>query len=290
MNDIVDIVIPWLNPTEKWYSEYKKYCENENPARIRDLNTMRPAIRSILKNLPWIRYIWLIVYDEEQIPDWEELKNEKIKFVFHRDIIPQEFLPTFNGIFIASFVQNISELSENFIWSNDDIIFGNYIPKEFFFKDNKSVHRFFSCEKTWKNVYVNTYAEIMNSTSDFIEKISNKKVFADDHHIAIPIKKSICEFIYLKYRDDIINSFANSKVRLPTNISMTGAAFTLEEIFNKCCYDLFNDIKIQVIHLDDKTTDHQIEQACKYDIFCINDSEGLKNNATHIADFLKTIL
>lgn len=291
MSDIVDIVIPWLNPTEKWYREYKKYCENEDPARVRDLNTMCPAIRSILKNLPWIRYIWLIVYDEEQIPDWEELKNEKIKFVFHRDIIPSEFLPTFNSIFITAFVQNIPELSENFIWSNDDIIFKNYIPKEFFFKNNKSVHRFNSCIKPWNNVYVNTYAEIMNSTSDFIAKISHKKVFADDHHIAIPIKKSICEFLYFKYKNDIINSFNESKVRQPTNISMIGAAFTIEEIYNKCKYDLYKNIKIQVLHLDDKTTDDIIEKTCKdNDIFCINDSEGLKNNTEHIANLLKTIL
>ena len=43
----VDIVLPWLNPTNAWFSEYKKYCENEDPCRIRDLNTMQPTLKGI---------------------------------------------------------------------------------------------------------------------------------------------------------------------------------------------------------------------------------------------------
>ena len=105
----IDIVIPWLNPTKKWYETYKLYRENEEEGRIRDLNTIRPAIKSIIKNLPWIRYIWLIVYDEEQIAnlDWEELKNEKIKIVYHKDIIPNEFLPNFNSFLTLNYVYKI---------------------------------------------------------------------------------------------------------------------------------------------------------------------------------------
>ena len=62
----IDVVLPWLNPTDKWFSEYKKYCEDENPCRVRDLNTMQPTLRGIIKNLPWVRYIWLIVYAAER--------------------------------------------------------------------------------------------------------------------------------------------------------------------------------------------------------------------------------
>lgn len=291
IDEPIDIVIPWLNPTEKWYSTYKLYCENEDPGRIRDLNTIRPAIKSIIKNLPWIRYIWLIVCDNEQIPtDWEELKNEKIKFIFHKDIIPQKNLPTFNSIHIAVYTHNIEELSENFIWSNDDIIFRNFIPKEFFFKDNKSVHRNNNCIEH-KDTHDNTYAEILNSTATFISKICGKRVLSLDNHIAIPIKKSLTTFIYMKYKNDIEDSYINSKIRKPYNINTIETAFTLEEYYNKCLYGISKNINYDVVWLSDKTTEKEInEKLNKNDIICINDGEGLVNRAEEIANYIKNIL
>ena len=286
----IDIVIPWLNPTEKWFSQYKQYCENENPARIRDLNTIRPCIKSIIKNLPWIRYIWLIVFDEEQIPpDWEELKNEKIKIVYHKDIIPNEFLPTFNSIHIAVYTHNIKDLSENFIWSNDDIIFKNFIPQEFFFNNDKSVHRKNNI-KEWKNLHCNTYAEILNSTADFVYSICDKRILADDNHIAIPIKKSLIHFIYVKYKNEIEKHYKNSKIRKFQNINTIATAFTLEEIYNKCEYGLAKNIKYGVLHLSDFTSKQKIEQTISNnDIICINDSEELVKTWKEKANWLKEL-
>lgn len=286
----IDIVIPWLNPTEKWFSEYKKYCENESPARIRDLNTIRPCIKSIIKNLSWIRYIWLIVKDEEQIPnDWSELKNEKIKIVYHKDIIPENFLPTFNSIHIAVYTHNIKDLSEQFIWSNDDIIFKNFIPQEFFFNNGKSVHRENKLS-IWKDLHCNTYAEILNSTARFIEFLSGKRVIANDNHIAIPIKKSLIEFIYIRWKEKIENDYQDSKIRKGKNINTIETAFTIEEIYNKCEYGLAKNIKYGVLHLSDLTSKQKIEQTISNnDIICINDSEELVKTWKEKANWIKEL-
>ena len=260
MNDI-DIVIPWLNPTENWYNEYKKYNDTELPCRIRDLNTIRPAIKSIIKNLPWIRYIWLIVYDEEQHQnlDWEELKNEKIKFVYHRDIIPSEFLPNFNSMIVECFAHKIKGLSENFIWSNDDMIFTKPIPMNFYFENNAPVHRF----KTLKNytpVYNCQYDYIINSTSIFIKNITGKTVLSSDFHMPVALKKSMFDFLWFKYYDLLYKSCLNSKVRKNHNLALANIIITLDEFYNHCKYNNI-PIKTQMVVLADNTTKLFLESA-----------------------------
>ena len=290
MNDI-DIVIPWLNPTEKWFSQYKNYCENESPARIRDLNTIRPAIRSILKNLPWIRYIWLIVFDEEQHAnlDWEELKNEKIKFVYHRDIIPQEFLPNFNSLIPGMYVFNIKDLSEKFLWSNDDMIFNKPINKELFFKNNNCVHKSNSLY-SYKTLTGNTYAGILNTTVNFINKQFGKYVLSNDNHIVKPLNKTIIKFLFDKNKNELEESIKNSKIRKTKNIYLLDVAYTFEDIFNLCEYDDYKNIKIAVKHLSDNTKDYEIKNMFDTaDIICINDSEELNKNASNIKTLIENL-
>ncbi|WP_407192009.1 hypothetical protein [Citrobacter freundii] len=33
-----------------------------------------------------------------QIPSWIDTKNKKLNIVFHKDFIPEEYLPTFNSM------------------------------------------------------------------------------------------------------------------------------------------------------------------------------------------------
>lgn len=289
--DPVDIVIPWLNPTEKWFTQYKNYCENENPARIRDLNTIRPCIKSIIKNLPWIRYIWLIVFDEEQIPDdWEELKNEKVKFIFHKDIIPNEFLPNFNSIITECFAHKIEGLSENFIWANDDMIFVKPIPEEFYFINDMPIHRIKNLV-IWKELHCNGFAEILNTTARFIERITKKRYYATDYHMPIPISKSFANFVFEKNKNIIFDSCKNSKIRKPSNIAFLLAVLTLTEVFNGCEYKKYEEIKQQVIHFDDNITKEKIEKLIKNNhIICLNDSEGLNKKTSLVASWIKELL
>jgi len=292
MNEEIDIVIPWLNPTEQWFSQYKNYCENEDPCRIRDLNTIRPTIKSIIKNLPWVRYIWLIVFDEEQHNnlDWEELKNEKVKFIYHRDILPQEFLPNFNSMLIEAYIHKIPELAENFIFSNDDIIFVKPIPKEFYIKNNKIVHRKNTLHKRIDRFH-NTYEYIINSTCKFIKKITGEYIRADDFHMPSIHKKSLLEFIWSKSKDEIYNSFTESRIRKHKNLSINDILQTLEEKYNMCEYDSFPQIKTSPIWLSDKTSKEDlIKLKNNNHIVCINDGELLTNkHCNEIANYIKEV-
>lgn len=69
--------------------------------------------------MPWIRNLYLIVSNKEQVPAW--VNQENVKIVLHEDIIPARFLPTFNSTAIEMFIWKIPGLAEHFIYGNDDI-------------------------------------------------------------------------------------------------------------------------------------------------------------------------
>lgn len=282
MKNDVDVVIPWLNPTEKWFSQYKNYCENEHPGRIRDLNTMRPTLRGILKNLPWIRYIWLVIYDEEQIInlDWVELKNEKIKFVYHRDIIPQEFLPNFNSMLTEAYIHNIKDLAEFVLFMNDDMIYTKSVSKDFYVKDGHSVHR----RKTLhdrKESFGNLYQYIINSTCKFISQEFGKFVLAEDFHMPCILRKSLIENIWSVYGKKLHDCFVDSKIRRAKNISMVTLMLTIEEMFNMCEYKDDINVKTKPVWLNDNTTKKELQDIIKNNsIVCLNDGEILSNEGS----------
>ena len=288
METPIDIVIPWLNPTDDWFRQYILYKEDEHSCRIRDLKTIRPTIKGILKNLPWVRYIWLIVFDEKQIPtDWDELKNEKIRFVYHKDILPKEFLPNFNSMLPECYVNKISGLSENFIWSNDDIVYTKPIPKTYYFKDNKPVHRRkrIFIRKENKN---NRYEEMCNSSAKFIQKIDGKLYWSLDDHMPIPLKKSMIDFLWAKHEKMIYESCRNSKIRKPFNLVFGTIVYTLDELHNLCVYDNNTDIKHKPIWISDKTTKAEIISAINNNhIVCLNDSENLNDNVDNIIKIIE---
>ena len=72
-----------------------------------------------------------------QIP--ECVKNyKKIKIVYHKDVIPEEYLPTYNSGVIELFLWKIKGLSEHYIYVNDDMYpIGELSKDDFFDEDGK---------------------------------------------------------------------------------------------------------------------------------------------------------
>lgn len=287
MSEIVDVVIPVLIPNEDWYKEYKKYCENENPGRIRDMNTIEPTIYGILNHLPWVRYIWLIVYDKSQLKNCSFLDNKKVKIVEHKDIIPQEFLPNFNSVIVELFMHKIVELAENILFMNDDMIYTKDIPIDYYFKNEKSVHLNKSLY-LYKPVYNYQYDYIVNSTVDFIKSITGKNYLANHKHMPMPMKKSLCNFIHTKYENVLLESCRNSHIRKNKNIEMSLIAYTLEECYNLCEYSNNTSIRTQYISLVDNMKESTLTNAIKNNhIICLNDCELLIKEEEKVKQMIK---
>lgn len=129
----IDFVIPWVDGADKeWQrqkSEFTGQPINENDVRYRDWGIIKYWFRSVEKYAPWVNKIYFVTCG--QVPDWLNVKHEKLCIVNHRDYIPEQYLPTFSANPIELNLHRITGLSEYFVYFNDDMI----INKEVFCSD-----------------------------------------------------------------------------------------------------------------------------------------------------------
>ena len=118
-----------LNETKKNYLIYED--KDKLDVRVADHNELRYSLRSVEQFAPWIHHIYIVTFN--QVPKWLNINHPKITIIDHSQIIPKEYLPTFNSTVIEAFIHKIPGLSEHFLMANDDTFFGNETSSDFFF-------------------------------------------------------------------------------------------------------------------------------------------------------------
>ena len=138
----VDIVYTWVDDTlpgyRKLLHDYGDTTDDLNPNRTRDnLDLLKYSLRSLEKYVPWLRNIYILTC-RPQIPAWLK-DNSKIKVIHHDEIIDKIYLPTFNSFCIVSFMAEIQHLSSRFLYIEDDMLFGNVVPQDYFVDKNNKI-------------------------------------------------------------------------------------------------------------------------------------------------------
>lgn len=124
----------WLKKKTIYQAKAGKLPENgTNIARFRQFDELKYSLRSIEKNLPWINHIFIIT--DNQVPDWLNTDNPKISIIDHTEIFPKEALPVFNSNALEARIPYIPELSEHFLFANDDCYVRVPLEKRFFFNE-----------------------------------------------------------------------------------------------------------------------------------------------------------
>jgi len=137
----IDFVITWVDMNDPdWRAEFSKYSGHKDnskngvsKARFRDNGFLKYWFRGVAKFAPWVRTIYFVT--NCKTPDWLDLDNPKLRIVHHKEIIPAEYLPTFNSVVIERYMHRIPGLAEHFVYFNDDFYIINHIRKERFFRD-----------------------------------------------------------------------------------------------------------------------------------------------------------
>lgn len=135
----IDAVVLWVDGNDpawqKEKAEYqgKKIDDSNSVNRYRDWGLMPYWFRAVEKFLPWIRKIHFVTWGH--IPEFLNTQSPKINIVKHSDFIPEKYLPTFSSHTIEANIHRIKDLSEHFIYFNDDMFVLRSMSENAFFKD-----------------------------------------------------------------------------------------------------------------------------------------------------------
>ena len=300
MQEKIDFVILWVDGNDpNWLKEKDKHLLSMGATvtenRYRDYGTLQYLFRGIEKYASWVNKVYFITWGH--IPDWLNLKNEKLVVVKHEEFIPKEYLPTFNSNVIEMNLHRIQDLSENFVLFNDDLFILNKLIPEDFFENNmpkdmyieytkkNPSNRYLILKKNYMNI-INKYFNKKDVIKNNLKKIINKnygtrniknlislfgKEFKDIYtpHLTQAFKKSTFSEVWNREYDLIYESCKN-KFRASTDIgtvifryfNLLSGNFIPSRILGK----YFN------LSIDNTKLIKEIENSnCK--IICINDSD-----------------
>lgn len=209
----MDVVITYVDNTDSnWlldYNKYKHLSSNKYASgniRFKPYNNLLYCLRSIDANMSFIRKVHLIVSSQSQVPKWINTTN--VNIVYHKDIIPNEYLPTFNSRTIEMCMHNIPDLDEEFVYFNDDMyILNKSNPEDFFINGKPVLHLLKYTSETISNcgrspLYLNCHKRCNEEIQQLLNLQTNDYFITD--HGTCALLKSKCKELYSILEDKIL--------------------------------------------------------------------------------------
>lgn len=211
----MDIVITYVDGNDPvWKQDYEKYTNVPiMQKRFRDWGTLKYLLRGIEVNMPFIRNVYLVVSHPSQVPQWVD--QTQLKIVLHSDIIPEEYLPTFNCNPIEMHLHRIEGLDEEYLYFNDDLYPLAPCRPEDFFRNGKGVlgfSRHFLASGMYKKICRNSDTHARKALG-----LKPSFCFVRPQHTCTPMFKSECEQLYSILEQDILASL--TRVRTSGNLN-----------------------------------------------------------------------
>lgn len=201
----IDLVYTWVDGNDPNWQKKKMIAENGgsfdeyaiSKSRFYDNNELKYSLRSVELYMPWINHIYIVT--DNQVPKWLDTTNPKISIVDHKEILPQDALPTFNSRAIEHCIVNIPNLSEHFLYANDDTMVRRPIEPNFFYtKDNKPIYRVY---RKLKKEDDKIYHRSLRNCANIIKNKYGKYYDRLPHHNIDPYKKSDIQACYSEFKE-----------------------------------------------------------------------------------------
>jgi len=160
LNENIDLVYTWVNGSE---IAFKKSLvaniasnETENAEtraqRFQDFDQLKYSLRSVDENAPWFRNIYIVT--NGQIPVWLNTSHPRVKIVSHNEIFEnKEHLPTFSSSAIETHLHRISNMTNRWVYMNDDWAFTQKTCFQDFYENGATrIYTINSWTPQWKGV------------------------------------------------------------------------------------------------------------------------------------------
>ena len=141
----IDLVLTWVDGSDpQWLRRRRAALDRsthrprdvaDSPSRYRDNGELRYALRSIHRNLPWVRTTYLVT--DDQVPEWLDTSHPGLRVVSHRELFAGTGVEhSFNSHAISARLHHLPGLSDHFLYTNDDIFVGRPLAPSAFFLGN----------------------------------------------------------------------------------------------------------------------------------------------------------
>jgi len=281
------------------------------PARFRDMETLKYVLRSIEVNCPWYHKIFIIT--KGYTPEWLDINHPKIELIKEEDLfIDKSHLPVFSSVAIEMNLSNISNLSEQFVYLNDDMIICKALEPERFFVQGKPVDflshipiprnalfEMFKQRDSWihslnntlklinnkfqpiqldsKYLYHSSY-NVTNKINNFLlTKIFKKFIWIEHWHHPQPYLRKTLGDVYSEFRSELM---ACSKNRFRDNSDLNQYIYRYWQLaqgnFQPCKYNDAMIANLNSMNTLNKLID-EIENNKSINFICFNDSTALSD-------------
>ena len=175
----------------------KKY----NPdIRSKGIDEIIYSVNLVIKYIPWVRKIFIVTNNQKPPIDKNIITSGKVIIIDQNTIIKSKYSPTFNSDVIESYLHNIPDLSEIFLYNNDDMMHLNYVHRNDIYevKNNKILLKIRNNYKKNGPVYQNEYSQRINFTKKLFLKMDPNIRLINNHHTKI-LRKSTMKLIEEKF-------------------------------------------------------------------------------------------
>ncbi len=293
----IDLVYLWVDGSDpKWLKKKQGFLDKKinTVGRYQNNEELKYSLRSIEKHIPWVRKIFIVT--DNQTPSFLDTNHSKIQIIDHSEIIPNEYLPSFNSSVIEYFMYKIQGLSEFFLYSNDDMFINADLTPSFFFRNGLPIIRikknpYIKLKIQFKralNLNVNNYRlAIENAYTIFKKKFNAFYPFTPHHNIDAYLKSNIKTLVEDVFPEELNKSFLN---RFRQQNDIQRILISYYSIFKKRGVMIIANRKESCRIKVHKTNYQKYIDKYNPKLFCLNDSEhATDDDRKHVEPFLKKL-
>jgi len=202
MNIDVDLVFTYVNGYDPKFIKLKNSYLNTlnkkyNPdIRSKGLDEIIYSLNSVIKFIPLIRKIFIVTNNQIPPIDNQLISSGKVIIIDQNTIVDPKYLPTFNSDVIESYLHNIPDLSEIFLYNNDDMMHLNHIDRRDIYevRNNKILLKIRNNYNKNRPIYDNEYSQRLHYTKKLFLKVDPKFRLINNHHTKF-LRKSTMKYI-----------------------------------------------------------------------------------------------
>lgn len=277
----IDMVFSWVDGSEPGYVEERHrwgalsgLTSDSPPARYRQIDELRYALRSVHAFAPWVRRIF--VASDSPAPDWLDPGHPQVTFVRSEEFFADPgALPTFNSHAIESQVHRISGLAEHFLYSNDDMFFGRPVTPAMFFSPG-GISRF--VEATVRiglgesDPLRTGHDNAMRVNRALLRERFGRTITRHLEHTAAPLRQSVLAELEREFPEDFARTAA-SRFRSSHDISVTNSLYHYYALLTGRAV---TQTALRVLYVETTLARsaellRRLERRRRYEMFCLND-------------------